>query len=204
MSIKKQHHDRKLSIKSGSCDGVTNSKDRATPPLLSSLLHLLFMPFSLISLPTLSLIFPACCYSQFLSFSDSLTPSCSLISLPTLKAKDVKNMDMDVAFIWVMIMAAPPLDPLTSPFGSTEKNQMPTLIWIEPISFPPVTRKSEERLWITLLSTEELGICFFHIYRRVSHLQQEVRELSSLSWMTAFVNTQLCHFNNMEHTCIQF
>lgn len=38
MSIKKQHHDRKRSIKPWGCDGVTNSKDRAIPPPLGAAL----------------------------------------------------------------------------------------------------------------------------------------------------------------------
>lgn len=38
MSIKKQHHDRKRSIKPESCDRVTNSKDRAMPQFLPTVL----------------------------------------------------------------------------------------------------------------------------------------------------------------------
>ena len=154
MSIKKQKHDRKLSMKPGSCGTMTNITDKSTPPLLSSLLHLVFMPFSVSF--SLQIFLMLSLYMLLLSISllqQLLDPLCSLIFLPSLKVKDVKYLDTDAAFIWVMIMAVPPLDPFTSPFRSTEKNQMPTLICIEPISFPPVTCKRGERLWIPLITT---------------------------------------------------
>lgn len=46
MSIKKQHHDRKRFIKPWSCDGVTNSKDRAIPPPLGAALLPVLSAFS--------------------------------------------------------------------------------------------------------------------------------------------------------------
>lgn len=50
LSIKRQHHDRRRSIKAGSCDPETDSKDAATPPSLPTTLcsspFLFFFSFS--------------------------------------------------------------------------------------------------------------------------------------------------------------
>lgn len=82
MSIKKQHHDRKLAIKPGSCDGVTNGKDRPMPRLHPSLLHLVFMRFSLIFFPTNSNSFSHLAVTlNFFPFPIPW-PLCALISLP--------------------------------------------------------------------------------------------------------------------------
>lgn len=148
MSIKKQHHDKKLCIKPRSCDGASNSTNRPMTLCDSSLLHLLLMPFSLSLSHFLCMLLLWAAFLQLL-----LDPFVLSNFSPHPQGKDVRNTDMDVAFIWVMIMAVPPFDPLTSLFTSTEKNQMPTLICMEPISFPPVTRRRGERLWITVFHT---------------------------------------------------
>lgn len=104
--------------------------------LLLSFISLNFFPHSFSHFLRLLLL-------SISSFSSSLTPLRSLIPRSP-KAQEVKNMDMDVAFVWVTIMALPPPDLFTSPFRSTEKNQMPSLICIQPICSPPVTEKGEK------------------------------------------------------------
>lgn len=81
MSIKKQHHDRKRSIKPWSCDGVTNSKDRVIPPPLGAALLPVLSAFSPSPSIQLRLLPPVVTLNVF-PLSNSLTPVCSLIPLP--------------------------------------------------------------------------------------------------------------------------
>lgn len=89
-----------------------------------------------------------------------------------------------------MVMAVPPLDPLTSPFRSTEKNQMPPLICIEPISFPPITCKR---------GSEALNHLITQIYRWALHPQQEVEDLDSDDAIFYTVNFQYIHCYIIKH-----
>lgn len=75
MSIKKQHHDRKRSIKPWSCDGVTNSKDRAIPPPLGAAL-----------LPVLSAFSPSPSIQLRLLLSRIFPPSMLLLSMSSPSA----------------------------------------------------------------------------------------------------------------------